>query len=60
MIIFYWISVILSWVVYTIVWYFDAPWWIDYPTFGLASVVTGLVLVFLLILSNKDGFGPRF
>lgn len=55
--VFYLIPAVLAWLLYGLSVYLSAPWWVDYPLFGLACIATALGA---LIAGLVDSVGPRF
>lgn len=51
MAIFYLIPAAVLWVIYGIAWLLGAPWWIEYPLFGISCAVTAIgVMIAMLTL----------
>ena len=51
----YLIPAIALWIVYAVLWLIGAPWWIDYPVFGLSCAATAVGWC-IAILANGSRF----
>lgn len=53
--IFYLIPGAALWLIYAVLWALGAPWWLDYPVFGLACAATA-VGGCIAIISSGSGW----